>query len=501
MQKLLSAVKQPGGPPFDAVLVDNQSRLSRDLGDVWNTIFGGLAVHRVVVIDCMTGMRSDQANAKTFMGMTAVMDQAFLEKVAHETRRGLERRAREGVSTGGRVYGYGTTAEPNPSDPEHPFKRIVIIEDEAAVVRRIFALWISGEGLKAIADRLNREGVAAPHDGGKGYKGNRGFPHTTVRAILCNERYLGKLTWQKTQWIRVPGTAKRRQVPRPREQWVEKVVPELRIIDDHTWKAAQSRFRTIAPSGGRPAGITKPAHSNLLCGLLKCGRCGGNMIVVSRTVKRGKSYGNFGCSTYSSRGSAICSNNQTIGVATATDGIVDALKQKLSDEKSIHMFVEEVQAAVKKLRAIQIDPRAELEKAIKEAERCVANATNVLTRLGWSDAIAQQLRVDEARLANLRELLEQAAKPQTYAIPTVDDVKAHFADLIAVLEKRSIEARQAIQRYAGYIKMTPEPDGYLAEGRWNLRVKYKTPGPRAAEGAGVGVPAEVCGNQGSGGRI
>lgn len=153
MQALLAAVKQRGGPPFNAVIVDNQSRLSRDLGDIWNMIFGELLARQVVVIDCMTGMRSDQKNAKTFMGMTAVMDQAFLEKVAHETHRGLEGRAKAGFSAGGRVYGYDTEDEPDPINPEHPRKRIVINEDEAAVVRRIFALWLSGEGLKAIASR------------------------------------------------------------------------------------------------------------------------------------------------------------------------------------------------------------------------------------------------------------------------------------------------------------------------------------------------------------
>jgi hypothetical protein len=118
-------------------------------------------------------------------------------------------------------------------------------------------------------------------------------------------------------------------------------------------------------------------------------------------------------------------------------------------------------------------------------------------------AIGEKLKADEARLADLRLQLEQAAKPKTYTAPTVEEVRQEFATIIVALEKRSIEGREAIRHYAGYMKMTPEPDGYLAEGRWNLRVKWKTPGPRAAESAWVGVPAdfEVCGNQGSGGPL
>jgi hypothetical protein len=99
---------------------------------------------------------------------------------------------------------------------------------------------------------------------------------------------------------------------------------------------------------------------------------------------------------------------------------------------------------------------------------------------------------------------EQAAKPKSYTAPSADEAREDFANIIVALERRSIEARQAIQRYARFIKMTPEPDGYLAEGKWDLRVKWKTPAPLYIEEAGVlGVPADslLCGNQGSGGRI
>jgi len=174
MQRMLAATRKRGGAPFQAVLVDDLSRLSRDLGNTWRIVFEDLANVDVRVVDCTTGMASDGEGARLMYGATALVNDYFLQLVRTETHRGLEGRALQGFWTGGRVYGYSTVVEPNPPDPEHPRKRPVIDEREAGVVRRIFRLFVEGMSLKRIACLLNEEGIPAPHDGGKGNKNGRG---------------------------------------------------------------------------------------------------------------------------------------------------------------------------------------------------------------------------------------------------------------------------------------------------------------------------------------
>jgi DNA invertase Pin-like site-specific DNA recombinase len=58
LQRLLAEAKRKA---FDAVIVDDLSRLSRDLGNTWNLIFGDLGSVGVRVIDATTGMASDAA--------------------------------------------------------------------------------------------------------------------------------------------------------------------------------------------------------------------------------------------------------------------------------------------------------------------------------------------------------------------------------------------------------------------------------------------------------
>jgi DNA invertase Pin-like site-specific DNA recombinase len=108
MQRLLKAAPRKGGSSFRAVLVDDLSRLSRDLGNTWRIVFDDLASADVKVIDVTTGMSSDGAGARLTFGAMALVNDTFLQLVRTETHRGLEGRALGGFWTGGRVYGYAT---------------------------------------------------------------------------------------------------------------------------------------------------------------------------------------------------------------------------------------------------------------------------------------------------------------------------------------------------------------------------------------------------------
>ncbi len=122
MQRLLSAARSKSSTQFRAVLVDDLSRLSRDLGNTWQIVFHDLASAEVKVVDVTTGLASDGAGARLTFGAMALVNDTFLQLVRTETHRGLEGRALGGFWTGGRCYGYATVSEKNPPDAEHPAK-------------------------------------------------------------------------------------------------------------------------------------------------------------------------------------------------------------------------------------------------------------------------------------------------------------------------------------------------------------------------------------------
>ena len=56
----------------------------------------------------------------------------------------------------------------------------------------MFRQFADRTALKKIASMLNEEGIPAPNDGGRGNKRGHGWGHTTIRAMLSNERYIAQ---------------------------------------------------------------------------------------------------------------------------------------------------------------------------------------------------------------------------------------------------------------------------------------------------------------------
>jgi DNA invertase Pin-like site-specific DNA recombinase len=431
MQRLL---RDAQAGRFAAVLVDDLSRLSRDLGNTWRILFEELAAAGVRVIDVTTGMASDGAGARLTFGAMALVNDTFLQLVRAETHRGMEGRAIAGFSTGGRTYGYTTVPEENPQDPEHPRRQPVIDESEAAVVRRIFVLFVGGVSLKAIAAILNFEGVPAPHDGGRGNQIGRGWPHTTVRAILANERYTGKVVWNASKWIRVAGTKARGRVERPESEWRIARHDELRIVDDDLWRAAQARFSRRASAARRGPLPGSGQHPSLLSGLLRCGVCNGSMTGVSRRVKNGVTYMNYGCTSHFTRGASICPNGTMISDLKATTGIVGALQRELTAPTMAQRFIDAFQRRRAELERHAAKDGAAARDQIREVERRVRNLAEALARVGWSDVLADSLRVEEERLATVKnQALAESRRSSGAPVPHVRLVESYLANLLALL--------------------------------------------------------------------
>lgn len=349
-QRLLADAKRSKGRAFNAVLVDDLSRLARDLFKMGQVVFEELAGCGVRVIDCMTGTASDsQVGRQVFTAMGTSAD-LFLQMVKSETHRGLESRALGGFWTGGRVYGYRIEKEKNPPDPEHPRSLLFIDDLEAKIVRWIFTMYGEGRGFASIAHELNRDGVRAPYDrGGYGKPRGHGWQASTIRAILTNERYIGRFVWNKRRFLR-RGTNKTRSAQtRDESEWRVQERPELAIITAQQWEAARSRIQVRR---GRPAGESnrKNPRVHLLSGIARCGDCGAGLTIIGQRTKNGVTYCTLGCSKHYTRGSSICANAATISERKLNSTLVDELKAHLLRPGAITAFVEKFEKFVREGR-------------------------------------------------------------------------------------------------------------------------------------------------------
>jgi DNA invertase Pin-like site-specific DNA recombinase len=252
--------------PFDAVLVHSQSRFFRD-------VEGFLAYERRlkragVRLISITQPVQEDAGGQMIRQVFSVFDQYQSEENSKHTARAMNENARRGFFNGSRpLFGY-TTVEVEAPGNKGKKRRHAVEEAEAALVRKVFELYLHGEnGQSDSSGRSQSTG---------GYAA--GVEEKRAEQIL-RDRSHGEHYFNKT--------AGKTGRPKPKAEWVPCPVPP--IVSEETFAAAQRRRERRQPAMIAPRILGSPT---LLTGLLTCGGCGGRMVL--RTGKGGR-YRYYAC--------------------------------------------------------------------------------------------------------------------------------------------------------------------------------------------------------------
>jgi site-specific DNA recombinase len=153
--------------PFDVVLVDDTSRISRTLKDSF-TIHDELRFAGVRLIFVSQGIDTESEQAEVLLATHGIVDSLYIRELAKKTHRGVEGRALQGFHTGGRCFGYRNVPIEDAARVDQHGRslitgvRLEVRENEAAVVRRIFELYAGGKSLQKIAKQLKPK-ASSPH--------------------------------------------------------------------------------------------------------------------------------------------------------------------------------------------------------------------------------------------------------------------------------------------------------------------------------------------------
>ncbi|WP_342563636.1 recombinase family protein [Paenibacillus sp. FSL R7-0345] len=264
---------------FQQVVCLRLNRLSRKLTDLLH-IYELLERHGVALRSLTEDLHTDTPMGKFALQMSGAVAEHERRQIAQNVRQSMQRRSRLGRwNSGNQVLGYRwVTHSGNPH-----LSYVEIVPEEAKQVISIFEMYASGLGLKAIANRLNNAG----------YKTKRGkaFYSISVRGILTNVNYIGKITYTD-------------------ENNSRKIVKgeHEAIVPTELWKKVQQRL-----AGQATLSVKQIVRPFPLAGLLKCPACGSSMIPchVYRKRKSGVHSKSFYyiCCRYNSGGSAVCSPN------------------------------------------------------------------------------------------------------------------------------------------------------------------------------------------------
>jgi hypothetical protein len=244
-------------------------------------------------------------------------------KAGQRTRAKLEGKAKQGYSTGGACFGYDRhEVKGKNSEGEEVSSHVDwrINEREAEVLRNIFRMYLAGFGLTAVAKTMNGVGKYLPQLK-RFFNGRRPPPPragsgswagSSIRAMLYNPRYVGRVPYGAVRRIWRGGTKKR--VRDGQVNYADR--PDLRIVPHDLWDAVQERSKRVRQTYIRETSGTlwgRPetgSHSRyLLSGLARCGVCGASMVATKGLGHGRRMYARYACSRATRRGTTICSNS------------------------------------------------------------------------------------------------------------------------------------------------------------------------------------------------
>ncbi len=260
-------IKDAEAHRFDVVVCKTQSRFTREIELVEkyiNYLFPLWGVRFVSIVDNADTAVKGNKKARQINGL---INEWYLEDMSDNIKAVLTNRRREGLFIGAFApYGY----KKDPGQKGH----LVVDEEAAAVVRKIFALYLRGFGRTAIARELNAQHIPTPLDykvsHGENYKSSSPDPshlwrYYIVGSILTNEVYIGNLVQNKAHSVSYKSKKVR---PTDRADWIRVENTHEPIIDITTWQMAQDILRS------RPKPSFERTVPNIFSGKVYCSECG-----------------------------------------------------------------------------------------------------------------------------------------------------------------------------------------------------------------------------------
>lgn len=231
-----------------------------------------------------------------------VVNEMYARDVSKKTKAAKKAKARDGQFIGSKApFGYKI----DPNDRHH----LIVDEPAAQVVKRIFRLASEGVGYNKMTKIFREEKVLTPiayfnlnnPDYFKSDYWRKEFDWhvTSIRAILNNEVYLGKLVYGKQ---RNKSMKSKEKVRNPKEDWIVVENCHEPIITQELWDTVHK----ILNAKHRPA---KAGEVQMFAGLLYCSDCGHCLTYSQKQRKDGSYHGAYSCWMYKTHGKEYCASH------------------------------------------------------------------------------------------------------------------------------------------------------------------------------------------------
>ncbi len=294
---------------FDVVLVTKVDRVSRNLVDLCQLV-EDLDEQDVAFVSASQQFDTTAALGKLVLGILGSFAQFERDMIAERVRENMMERARKGKWNGG-VLPFGYLAED---------KQLVINEEEAVVVRKVFQSFLDIGTILGTTRAINEAGH-------KTRKGTTWWS-TSIERMITNPVYIGVLRYNKRD------TTGKAVVTNPESEYIDVEGAAPAIIEREQFEQVRRQLAAIKTLPKR----SRTANTTLFSGLVFCGHCSSPMYLgTTRNKLKDGSFNvhqYYKCRVGSRRGKGVC-QGCSIKMSDLTTTVLDQLKKLSLDNEAM----------------------------------------------------------------------------------------------------------------------------------------------------------------------
>ena len=276
---------------INCIIFKDNSRLGRnypELGRLMEDYFPQKGVRVISVLNNLDSVKDPRGYCSAIVSFSNIVNDDYIRQLSIKIKCTLTMKRERGEFIGNYApFGY----QKDPADRH----RLVVDEEQAEIVRKIFDWYEDGMSASSIAKRLNAMQIMTPgdfkiRDGCKSFITHdqnssklHAWTTTTIATILKNEVYIGNMVQGKHKSV---SYRSKKMMLTDESEWTVVEGTHAPIISDEQFAIIHERFaRRTRISPGK-------THVYPLSGLVSCGACGHRM---NRVVSQG--YARYRCMT------------------------------------------------------------------------------------------------------------------------------------------------------------------------------------------------------------
>lgn len=424
---------------FQIVVCKTQSRFTRDLSHLELYVHTNFKEWGIRFIGVVDNADTDIKGNKKSRQINGLVNEWYLEDLSDNVKAVLISKKKLGKFVGAfPPYGY----QRDPKDKNH----LIIDPEPAAVVKRIYGMYLEGNSLRRIAKILNDEFIPCPMRYkqdilGSNFKVNsikvpskKLWIDTSVHMILNNQMYVGDMVQNKSEKI----SYKRKTVRRlKKDDWIIVKNTHEPIIDRNT-------FERVSELAGKKIRPDRNGKTSKFAGKLRCSKCQYNLV---KHMYRDRVY--YHCSL-STRARNSCS-----GTSITERMLEEQVLLEFKENIKKYITTDIISKMIEAEKENEVEKKS-LEKRLKELQKQIESKETTITSL-YLDKVKGTITEDQFIVMNKlflkeREVLEGQVNSMNERLLDIDS--SNF-EMLQVLDTEKTK-REYITQYLEVEDLTRE---------------------------------------------